>query len=114
MKRSSRFTFALAVLVALCSACSSSSGDGTTADQEGDLRQLQSGVDVNEIIVDKIAATPVPDSSLPQVSSWTVRYVELRDPANPSNPDPTDPFNGFFLVANDAAGMPLFFAKSMT
>ena len=113
MKGPARFGFALAVLVAcsgaLSGACGGSSGDDTTGDTDGELRQLESGVDVNEVIVEKVPATPAPDDALPHVSSWTVRYVELRDPANPNNPDPTDPFNGFFLVANDASGTPLFF-----
>ena len=35
--------------------------------------------------------------------------MQLRDPKNPALPDPVDAFNGFFLVAKDVNGTPLFF-----
>src|SRR5262249_16411996 len=74
-----------------------------------ELRALQEGVDVDESIIEDVPADASPPKALGAVKSWSVHYVELRDPSNPDNPDPVDPFNGFFLIAKDANGAPIFF-----
>lgn len=73
------------------------------------LRQLQAGIDVDIPVIDGVALGSPAPKVFERVRSWSVRYVELRDPKDPENPDPEAPFNGFFLIARDAEERPLFF-----
>jgi hypothetical protein len=97
-------------------ACGGASADASSSGSEdGALRQLQQGTDVDLTIplgdngAADLPADTNPPEALLSVKLWSVHYVELRAPANPDNPDPQDPFNGFFLIAKNAAGAPLFF-----
>src|SRR5262245_28864746 len=97
------------VLTVLATACGSHPSDGASNTSDDELRQLREGIDINEALVDLVPASAGAPASLAAVKSWSVRYVELRDPQDPKSPDPADPFVGFFLVANDASDAPLFF-----
>ncbi len=99
------------VLVAFAMAMSStacSAPDDDVLAEDDDLRAPREG-DVDQVLIDSVAADSKPPEGLANVKSWSVHYVQLRDPKNPANPDPIDPFNGFFLIAKDAKGTPLFF-----
>lgn len=76
---------------------------------EDELRAIREGVDIDESVIEDVPAGPNAPEPLADVRSWSVRYVELRDPTNKEKPDPVDPFIGFFLIAKDAKGVPLFF-----
>jgi hypothetical protein len=96
---------ALALGTGACSAAPDAAADDVTADE---LRAPTKG-DVDQVLLDAVAADATPPEGLRDVKSWSVHYVQLRDPKNPANPDPLDAFNGFFLIAKDATGTPLFF-----
>jgi hypothetical protein len=98
---------AAAASLVVLAACSTS--DTSDPSESSDLRALEAGVDIDQPILQDFPAAPNPPSAFASVASWSLDYVALRDPNNPSNPDPTDPFNGFFLIGNDAGGTPLFF-----
>ena len=98
---------ALSFVLALATACA-----GTPEDAAGTgdaLRELIAGVDVDEEIVARVPAGANAPDAFADVRSWSLRYVELRDPARPDAPDPVEPFIGYFLIAQDASGAPLFF-----
>jgi hypothetical protein len=97
-------TFSLLVGAAACS-----TADSIFSSESGDLRALEAGVDIDVPLIQDFPADPNPPAAFTSVASWSLNYVAYRDPSNTSNPDPTDPFNGFFLIANDSSGTPLFF-----
>ena len=99
---------ALAGAAASSTACSAPEEEMSAAD-EAELRALRAGVDINEALIENTPAGPNAPAVFANVRSWDIRHVELRDPTNPGQPDPTDPFNGFFLIAKDVKGNPLFF-----
>jgi hypothetical protein len=95
------------VALPLGSGACTAPADADTDAESGELR-APSASDVDELLLDDVAADESPPEALAAVKAWSVRHVQLRDPNDPSRPDPVDPFNGFFVVAKDANGAPLF------
>jgi hypothetical protein len=90
--------------------CAPLPSDGAVEDGSA-LRQTEDQ-DVDAVLASNVPVrAPAGDDLAPvlrAVRSWTLRYVEYRDPSAPTRPDLVEPFKGFFMVALDASGAPLF------